>query len=127
MATSTNVIQLQKGILVTAQIQDSDTTSAVDLVTGVADGRRIMRIQISSNNVAPGGTYTLILEAYDGTTATPLAIITLTNSADTEQFNEVFNDLVLPSTSHKIRGKMRTTLATGAKLLVTIRGGDYTA
>jgi hypothetical protein len=127
MATSTNIIQIQKGVLVTKELADTDGTAAIDLVAGVADGRRIYRVQIASNNVAPGGTYTLILESYDGTTAAPLAIITLVNTADTIQYNEVFNDLVLPSTAHKLRAKMRTTLATGAKLLFEIRGGDYTA
>lgn len=127
MATSTNIIQIQKGVLETKELADTDTTSTIDLLAGVADGRRIMRIMVSSNNVAPGGTYTLIIESYNGTTAAPLAIVTLANTADTIQFNEVFNDLVLPSTSHKLRAKMRTTLATGAKLLFEIRGGDYTA
>jgi hypothetical protein len=127
VATSTNIIQIQKGVLETKELADTDTTSTIDLLAGVADGRRIMRIMVSSNNVAPGGTYTLIIESYNGTTAAPLAIVTLANTADTIQFNEVFNDLVLPSTSHKLRAKMRTTLATGAKLLFEIRGGDYTA
>lgn len=127
MATSTNIIQIQKGVLATKELADTDGTSAIDLIAGVVDGRRIMRVLISSNATAPGGEYKLILESYDGTTAAPLAIITLINSADTVQFNEVFNDYVLPGTAYKIRARMRTALATGAKLLFEIRGGDYTA
>lgn len=127
MATSATIIQIQKGVLVTKELTDADGTGAVDIVAGVADGRRIYRFKIASNGIAPGGTYVLILESYDGTTAAVLEIITLINTADTIQFEAVFPDLVLPSTSHKIRAKMRTALASGAKLLFEVRGGDYTA
>ena len=68
----------------------------------------------------------LTLQIYDGTNSRVFEVLTLTNTANLQQGVFRYDNLILPSTSHKIRAQMRTAITSGGTIDITALGEDLT-
>jgi hypothetical protein len=125
MATSSNPVVLQEAIIGTAEINNASGTSPETIYSVGPDGAFAETVIISTGpTTAPGGTYTVVLELYDGTTnACPVKVITLVNTVDTIQ-ETVYLGLNMAAAS-ELRITSRTTLASGATVKAVMTGRSY--
>lgn len=125
MAISATIPAIQSWAWLPVNLVYADGTTAKDLVAGTTNGRRVTTITCWSDATAPGSSIQLVIEGYDGTTYSTIYTTTLTNTAYTQQLNLQFADVVLPSSSHKIRARVSTNIQSAANLMFLSRCGDY--
>jgi hypothetical protein len=125
MALSSTPAVLQGCILGTAVITSGDGTSPKTIYSVGPNGVFIETVVISTGpTTAPGGTYTVVLEIYDGTTNTcPVKVITLVNTVDTIQ-DTIYLGINL-ATPAELRIESRTALTAGATVKAVMTGRSY--
>lgn len=111
-----------------------DSTTGTSLstaaITGAASGTRIREIRVTSGpTTAPGASVTKLFVVMEiSGTARRVDVLTLTNSVDTFQGRLLYDNLLLPSTSHTLKFSVNFGLASGtpsATLDVVVIGEDF--
>lgn len=110
------------------QLANADSTNiSAAAVTGVAAGTRVREIRVVSGaTTAPGASATKLIVYIDNAgTSRRIDVLSLTNAADSLQGVLVYNNLLLPNTSHTIKFSVNGALASGATLDCVVIGEDF--
>lgn len=109
------------------QLANADSTNqSGDIIAGVAAGTRVSEIRVYSGPTTAPGTGVLTLQLYDGTSSRVFEVLTLTNTANLQQAVFRYDNLILPSSSWKIRAQMRTAITSGGTIDIVVLGADLT-
>lgn len=125
MAGSSTPMVPQAPALGINTINNASGTTAVSLVTAGVNGALIESITLATGpTTAPGGTYTVAIEIYDGTSKTGVIdYVTLIDAVDLIQYQRNFS--INLAANAEIRAQMRTALASGATVIGTVTGRTY--
>lgn len=107
------------------QLANADSTTPKDFsnFTPAAAGTRVNEITIQSGPTTAPGAIAVAILVHDGTNARVIKNVTLTNTANLDQFTLTFNNLILP-TGYKLQAVARTAVTSGGTVDIIVQGVD---